>query len=114
MGLTDYENEQLRDLEMRLAADDPALAKSLARTKDQPRRSMVLGVLVAVLGIAVTLGGLSFAGAWTVPVGVAGFVLALIGALMIFKPPRPGIMKPRRKLMERLEQRWSNRKNGRS
>lgn len=113
MGLTEYENEQLKDLELRLAADDPALAKTLTRQTEPPRRSIVVGVLTMVLGLAVTLGALISTGPLTVPAGVLGFVVILIGALAVFRSPKQGPTKPRRKFTDRMEQRWAARKNPR-
>ncbi|MGV4415836.1 DUF3040 domain-containing protein [Trueperella pyogenes] len=83
MALSDYERRMLEQLEAQLADDDPKLAESLApedagftRTAMSPKH-LVVGLIVAVLGLMIVLGGV--AGEMVV-VGVLG-VLGVFGGL---------------------------------
>lgn len=118
MELSDHEVEQLRKLEQQLAADDPGFAETLTDARKKPRRRLVLGILVSVFGVAVTVGALAIGGEWVVPVGVAGFIVTLAGALLaVGKPTGPFDStesgRDRGRFMARMEQRWDDRKNGR-
>ena len=74
MPLSEREQRMLKQLEEQLQSEDPGFASSM---QDSPSgklnvRNIVLGALVAVLGIVVLL--LSIYNQW-IPVGVIGFLI---------------------------------------
>ena len=74
MPLSEREQRMLKQLEEQLQSEDPSFASSM---QDSPAgklnvRNIVLGALVAVLGIVVLL--LSIYNQW-IPVGVIGFLI---------------------------------------
>ncbi|MGJ9405613.1 DUF3040 domain-containing protein [Nesterenkonia aurantiaca] len=74
MPLSEREQRMLKQLEEQLQSEDPSFASSM---QDSPSgtlnvRNIVLGALVAVLGIVVLL--LSIYNQW-IPVGVIGFLI---------------------------------------
>ncbi len=74
MPLSEREQRMLKQLEDQLQSEDPSFASSMqdAPTGKLNVRNVVLGSLVAVLGIVVLL--LSIYNQW-IPVGVIGFLL---------------------------------------
>ena len=83
MPLSEYERKMLEELEAQLADEDPKFADTL---KPEPPaaspsmrlsiRHLVLGLLVAVVGIAVLVAGISFE---IVIVGVLGVIVMFGG-----------------------------------
>ena len=124
MPLSDHEQRVLEQLERQLNADDPRLATRLADS-GRPAvsvRRVVLGAVLAVVGLAVVLAGVS---TQLVLVGVLG--AALLGAAFRVSPcpPRGAAAAARRaahaagradrsrtrgsSLMARLERDWDDR-----
>ena len=78
MPLSEHEKRLLAEMEEALAADDPRLISTFSG--ETPSRSRVVaGFGLIVLGIFVLFGGLI---SQTPPLGIAGFVLALVGAVL--------------------------------
>ena len=74
MPLSDRERKLLAEMEQALSADDPRLSSTLTGNRTFPGRNRVLaGVGALLAGLAILLGGLV---SQTVPVGIAGFVIA--------------------------------------
>jgi hypothetical protein len=129
MPLSEHEQRLLEQIERALYADDPKLASTVKAIN--PRAHFVrrirrcvglffLGLVVLVVGVAINKGAL------TVALGFAGFVLMLFAALRgatdlkrlggRTDPSRPGTAakrKPRATFMQRVEQRWRRREEGR-
>jgi hypothetical protein len=76
--LSDHEQRLLDEIEQALYAEDPKFAAAVrsARTRSRTRRSIVLGVLGVVAGLALVLVGLLTT---VIVLSVVGFVL-LVGA----------------------------------
>ncbi|GAB3188405.1 DUF3040 domain-containing protein [Nesterenkonia suensis] len=74
MPLSEREQRMLKELEEQLQSEDPSFATSMqeAPTGKVNVRNLVLGLLVAVLGLVVLL--FSIYSQW-IPVGVAGFLI---------------------------------------
>jgi hypothetical protein len=113
MPLSDRERRLLAEMEAALATDDPRLESRLAATTLAPARPRILlGVSLTLLGIAIIFGGLV---AKQTPIGVAGFLVALVGVLALIRSvgaigTRTARPKGARKsLGARLEERWDRR-----
>lgn len=134
MTLSEHEQRQLEAIERALYADDPKFASTVRYTdpKVHGRRRLITGIAVIVLGLLVLLAGAVLSLPW---VGVAGFVLMLLGAMRGWTALRrlTGRQAPTREaagstgtvvslptrrrrrargnsgLVERLEQRWRRR-----
>ena len=127
MPLSEYERKMLEELEAQLADEDPSFADTL---KPEPPsaaapmrlsiRHLVLGLLIAVLGIAILVGGIAFE---FVLVGVLGVVVMFGGFWYITEgmhagPADPGAApkKPKRSgggnFMSRQSEEWNRRKRG--
>ena len=78
MPLSDHEQRLLDEIEQALYAEDPKFAAAVrsARTRSRTRRSIALGVLGVIAGLALVLVGLFTT---VIVLSVVGFVL-LVGA----------------------------------
>ena len=114
MPLSDRERRLLAEMEEALATDDPRLQSRLAATTmTASRPRILLGVGLSFIGIAIIFGGLI---SKTTPVGVIGFLVALVGVLMLIRSigsistTRTTNLKGARKSFSaRLEERWDRR-----
>jgi hypothetical protein len=114
MPLSDRERRLLAEMEEALATDDPRLQSRLAATTmTASRPRILLGVSLSFIGIAIIFGGLI---SKTTPVGVIGFLVALVGVLMLIRSigsistTRTATPKGARKSFSaRLEERWDRR-----
>ena len=118
MPLSDHERRLLAEMEAALQQDDPRLVSTMtgkARTRQSSR--VLVGSLLLLAGMAILLAGLI---AQTIPVGIVGFLVALIGVVFIFSnigstgPGRSsrGSRGPKPKKApwsSRLEERWDRR-----
>lgn len=88
MALSDYERKMLEALEAQLKGEDPTFATAMdtkpgvdTRTALSPRH-LVLGLIVAMLGIGIVVAAMT----WEVAlVGVAGVVVVWLGFMYIMK-----------------------------
>jgi len=113
MALSDRERRLLAEMEAALATDDPRLESRLGGSTLAPARPRILlGASLTLLGIAIIFGGLI---SKTTPIGVAGFLVALVGVVALIRSlgamntrtPRPkGAGKS---FGARLEERWDRR-----
>lgn len=114
MPLSDHEKRMLQEMEAALLTEDPRLFSALSGEARPPRRSRTLiGAAFILIGIATLFAGLV---AKTTPIGVFGFLIALVGVIAIFSSI--GARSPRSKgarkgagFGSRLEQRWDERNN---
>jgi len=117
--LSEHEQQLLAQLEKQLHADDPRFATSMGSraVRGASTRNIVLGIVVAVVGLLVLLGGVVLK---SVLVGVLGFVI--MGAGVYFATLRSG--RPRSAggkgsaarrsspFLQNLEERWDQRNSG--
>lgn len=114
MSLSDRERRLLAEMEQALATDDPRLQSTLAGSTMTPTKPrLLLGIGLIFLGIVVIFGGLI---AKQTPIGVVGFLFALVGLLMLIRSISAPAAKgaPRRKgartsFSDRLQERWDRR-----
>lgn len=127
MPLSEYERKMLEELEAQLADEDPKFADTLKPEPPEASapmrlsiRHLVLGLLVAVAGIAVLVAGIGFE---LVIVGVLGVVIMFGGFWYITegfhagpvgsgrqKKPRPSSGDS---FMSRQAEQWQRRRDGR-
>ncbi|MBU3692166.1 MAG: DUF3040 domain-containing protein [Candidatus Nanopelagicaceae bacterium] len=120
MPLSEHEKRLLAEMEQALAADDPRLISTF-NGKTPSRTRVVLGFGLILLGIFVLFGGLI---SQTPPLGIAGFVLSLAGAVLAITnlgglmnavanraqtPKAPGGKSGGNKWSTKFEQRWDRR-----
>ena len=114
MSLSDRERRLLAEMEQALATDDPRLQSTLAGSTMTPTKPrLLLGIGLIFLGIVVIFGGLI---AKQTPIGVVGFLFALVGLLLLIRSISAPAAKgaPRRKgartsFSDRLQERWDRR-----
>jgi hypothetical protein len=123
MPLSEHEQRLLEEMERSLYQNDADfVAKVGGKTGRPGYRSIVLGILLAVVGIGVLLAGVFV----QIPlVGILGFVVMLGGVLLAITPRRRGLgaapSEPGQKkrshatqpgFMDRLGERWDKRQDG--
>lgn len=126
MPLSEHEQRLLEQMERALYAEDPKFATSLRSTPAvrAARGRAALGFLAVIAGIGLLIGGVSTA---LVPLGAAGFVVMLVGAVVVYRSfgrrvspsasgeapaapgsgPGPAAKEPG--FMNRMEDRWRRR-----
>ncbi|MFC5182344.1 DUF3040 domain-containing protein [Actinomadura harenae] len=128
MPLSDHEQRMLDQIEQALYAEDPKFAHAVRSTSPQVhyKRQMIKAAVGFAVGVAALMAGLvANAGAITIAVSVAGFLLMVaccVWALTSWKR-MTGIAEPsargrrsgsggrpaRAGFMERMEERWRRR-----
>ena len=127
MPLSEHEQRLLEQMERALYAEDPKFATALRSPSDRrgSRRRSALGVVIALIGAGLLLGG----AAWSlVIVGVVGFLVMLAGSFLVVTtltgshrtatpgpageggaPVAPAAQAERHGFMDRVEERWRRR-----
>lgn len=115
MPLSDEEKRLLAEMEAALAVDDPKLVSTLAGKARTPQRNrMLAGIVLFFAGLATLLAGLI---SQTIPLGIAGFVLALIGLVFVISnlagkseiPAKESVRPKKPKWSASFEKRWDRR-----
>ena len=116
MPLSEHEKRLLAEMEEALAADDPRLISTF-NGKAPSRSSVLLGFGLILFGIVVLFSGLI---AKTPPLGIFGFSLSLIGAVLAISnlgrlrgsikgAAYVGAGKGKKGWSAKFEQRWDKR-----
>ncbi|EYT80619.1 membrane protein [Streptomyces sp. Tu 6176] len=125
MPLSEHEQRMLEQMERALYAEDPKFASALEGSglRTYTRRRVYQAVAGFLVGIALLMAGVIAQYPW---VSVVGFLVMLGCALLAVtgwrkapKPgerpaagPRPGRQaRPKRSMMDRIEQRWQRRRD---
>ncbi len=131
MPLSEHEQKLLEQMEQALYADDPKFASNLRTAgTGASRKRAALGVLAVLAGLAVLVLGVAISPA----IGVAGFTVMLIGAVLTYSAftgvagtaaegagADPDVQEFRAKtqkapknsnFMNRMEDRWRKRTDG--
>ncbi|VEI12610.1 DUF3040 domain-containing protein [Trueperella bialowiezensis] len=124
MALSEYERRMLEKLEEQLLDDDPKLAESLASKKPTATqtavspKNLVIGLIVAVVGLLIVLGGVA---AEIIVVGVLGFLVVFGGLWYLSEgftrveapaDSGPSPRKSRSSFMEQQLEEWRKRQQG--
>lgn len=93
MPLSEHEQRVLAQMEKALYAEDPRLVSTLQSTTTVTvdRRRLVLGILLALGGLALVVFGVMSNLIW---LGAAGFVLMVVGGVLAASPSRGDRRKP--------------------
>jgi len=127
MPLSEQEQRLLEEMERNLYKNDADFVATVGGGgRGRPNyRAIVLGVLLAVAGAGALIGGVA---SQITVVGVLGFALMFVGVLVAITPskrrgagatPMPGAgasskaAKPQAGFMDRLNERWDRRQEGR-
>ncbi|MGO1319571.1 MAG: DUF3040 domain-containing protein [Galactobacter sp.] len=127
MPLSDHEQRLLDEMEKQLS-DDPQFASSMRKAESAGRfstRNIALGLLIAIVGLALVLVGVSLNQmvVVSISVGIVGFILMCTGVYVVFSK-RPGDAKDTASAgqsavngssssyMRKLEQQWEDRRRG--
>lgn len=82
MALSEYERQMLADLESQLSGEDPKFGEALAHDSSAPMhwtisaKKLILGLIIAMLGLGIVLGGVALE---LVSVGVLGVIVVFLG-----------------------------------
>ena len=122
MPLSEHERRLLAQMEEALAVDDPRLVSAMSGSSGVSRNRLGLGVALLIAGLATLFGGLI---AQVTIIGLGGFLIALTGSVLIYRAvTTPGALvsassqgsekdprarTPRKKLGDRLQDRWDQR-----
>jgi len=125
MPLSEHERRLLAQMEEALAVDDPRLVSAMSGSAGVSRNRLGLGVALLIAGLATLFGGLI---AQITIIGLGGFLIALTGSVLIYRavttpgalvsasaegsekaPGARGSRAPRKKLGDRLQDRWDQR-----
>lgn len=122
MPLSEQEQRLLEEMERSLYHNDADFVAAVGKRQGRTSyRMVVLGVLIAIVGIAVIVTGV----ATSIPIlGIAGFIVMFVGVLLAFSfPRRRGMTGPddlpherpsasaKPGLMDRLNERWDKRQD---
>ena len=118
MPLSEHERKLLAEMEAALEQDDPRLVSTLSGKIRTPQSGRVLSGVIALFGgMAILLTGLI---AQLPPLGIAGFIISLIGTFLIISnfsatklksatSTTSGGKKQKKAWGDRLEERWDRR-----
>ena len=125
MPLSEHEQRLLDEMERSLYQNDADFVAKVGGARGRPTyRAVVLGILLAVVGIGVLLTGVF---TQIVLVGILGFVLMLAGVLVAITPGRrkraagvegdaqqaPSAKQAQQPgFMDKLNERWDKRQDG--
>jgi hypothetical protein len=119
MPLSEQEQRLLDEMERNLYQSDADFVASGGRGRRPSARGIVLGVLLAVVGLAVLVTGVVVRQPL---VGVLGFAVMFAGVLLGIAPPRrfarPVAVPPGSRsraassFMDRMNARWDSRRDG--
>jgi len=123
MPLSEHEQRLLEEMERSLYQNDADFVAKVGGKRARPAyRSIVLGILLAVVGVGVLVVGVYFQQPL---VGILGFVVMFVGVLVAIAPGKrvavePGASDPKRAkarggqsgFMDRMNDRWEKRNDG--
>ncbi len=133
MPLSEQEQRLLEEMERGLYSNDADFVASVGGVRLRPSyRSIVIGVLTAVVGIGILVAGVALSQLW---LGVLGFVVMFGGVLLTITPSKSsrrlgatstsgqgksrgpvgarGAGRSDQGFMDRLNERWDRRQDGR-
>jgi hypothetical protein len=122
--LSEHEQRLLAQMEQALYAEDPKFATSLRTPGGRGSRSRAaIGVLAVLAGLGLVVGGVATT---LIALGVAGFVIMLVGSVLVYSafrlgpaegavaegeaaPQMPPAQPKNSDFMNRMEDRWRKR-----
>lgn len=118
MPLSEHEQRLLDEMERNLYGHDADVVSTTLSAMPRPNyRAIVIGVIVALAGLGALVAGVMMQ---MVIVGIVGFIAMFFGVLIASRPGQPREAAPateRKKstssFMQRMEQKWDERNDGR-
>ena len=119
MPLSEHEQRLLDEMERSLYHNDADFVATVGSGGGRPTyRSIAIGALLGLAGIAVIVSGVMLQLAI---LGVAGFVVMFVGVLvaisspkrLVEEAPRPAEARAKASFMDRMNERWDKRQDGR-
>lgn len=121
MALSEHEQRLLEEMERNLYDNEADVLTTLGATRRAPNYTAIaVGVVVAVLGLALMIVGVSVSLTW---LGILGFVVLFAGVMVALTIPGPEINSSSssssgsssakgKSLMDQLNDRWERRQRG--
>jgi uncharacterized membrane protein YjjP (DUF1212 family) len=118
MPLSEHEQRLLDEMERNLYGHDADVVSTTLSAMPRPNyRAIVIGVIVALAGLGALVTGVMMQ---MVIIGIAGFIAMFVGVLIASRPgqpreaaPAPAQKKSTSSFMQRMEQKWDERNDGR-
>jgi hypothetical protein len=116
MPLSEHEQRMLDEMERNLYGGDADVVSARGERMRPNYRFLTMGVIIAVAGIGVMIAGVM---AQMILVGVAGFAVVFVGVIVASRPASATAVSARTRparaggFMQRMEQQWEDRKEGR-
>ncbi len=118
MPLSEHEQRLLEEMERSLYHNDADFVATVGTHGGRRNyRTIVIGLLIALLGVAGIIAGVALR---QPVIGVVGFVVMFVGVLLAFSRPRqaegapapdPSTAQTRPGFMDRLNERWDKRQD---
>ncbi|MCU1514660.1 MAG: hypothetical protein JWO10_1750 [Microbacteriaceae bacterium] len=118
MPLSEHEQRLLEEMERSLYHNDADFVATVGNRRGRPSyRTIVIGILVAILGVAAIVAGVALRQPL---IGVAGFIVMFVGVLIAVSPPRGSIPEApsgqpstanKQGFMDRMNERWERRQD---
>ncbi|MBP1325551.1 putative membrane protein YkgB [Leucobacter exalbidus] len=127
MALSEHEQRLLDEMERGLYQSEADVMQTVSGSRRRVNyRSLVLGIVLALVGIGVLVGGVAAQQLW---LGLIGFAAMLGGVLLMFTPGKADAFEsdaspvnqsgagrkertPRESFSDRMERRWDERMDG--
>jgi hypothetical protein len=123
MPLSEHEQRLLEEMERSLYQNDADFVAKVGGKRERPAyRSIVLGILLAVVGVGVLIAGVYYQQPL---IGILGFIVMFAGVLVAIAPGKrvavePGTPEQKRAktrggqagFMDRMNDRWDKRNDG--
>ena len=127
MALSEHEQRLLDEMERGFYQSEADVMQTVSGSRRRVNyRSLVLGIILALVGIGVLVGGVAAQQLW---LGLIGFAAMLGGVLLMFAPGKEDISPrgenasgrvgdqrrertPRESFSDRMERRWDERMDG--
>lgn len=121
MPLSEQEQRLLDEMERHLMSGDADVVRAAGGTRALSPRNLVIGAVLAIVGIVALISGVAIASFWGTLVGVGGFAAMLAGIVFALTPvrvqteqPATASKKPQaqgsaQSFMDRMNDRWDKR-----
>lgn len=126
MPLSEQEQRLLDEMERQLLRNDADVVSAPSGARTWSYRNLVYGAVLLIVGIGGLVAGVSVGGMVGIIVGVVGFAAMFAGVMFAISPgrqaspeathpdrPAPGGRPSQAAFMDRMNERWDRRQDGR-